>query len=111
MRTLIDAGYHAPGWILKLPLENRFNVVHVLIHHATQEYINFFRQTQVFDSTLALPDEEAAQALFELADSYPYSWPTEEHPNWKFSYDMLQMVNWRTVLNTLRKGKDEDVRG
>lgn len=111
--TLLNRPIRAPQWMKTLPESHRFNALHCLISYATLQYIRFFHDPDHPYSShqwrgntkelLKLPDLEAVDALYEMADMFPYSWASDEHPNWRFATDMLDVVDWKQVLSKLRK--------
>ena len=102
-------GISTPRWVDMLPASTRKSVSLALEFYATDAYLDFFRPRSPYSDVrdkvqkaITLPDEAAIEALYEIADSFPYSWPTEDHPNHGFCMDMLNTVDWDEVLRRLR---------
>ncbi len=100
-----------PSWVRTLPEAMRETAALALEFYATDQYLSFFTANPCdkylhheVKEALKLSDEDAMERLYEIADQYPYSSPTDAHPAFDFSMDGLGMVDWKEVLRQLRLG-------
>lgn len=92
-----------------MPINTALEVFRLLeeidpVNVATNEYLKFFQDFfSDVENYLYLPDDKAIDELFQYADMYPYSWPTDQHPNFEFCLEYLEFVDWTKILKTLRE--------